>query len=312
MTLSDVGLLNTITTVSGDLPLVLARYNPNSALSQPPGPSSLQQTSAQIERLRRMGICADNISRGTETHLSPVVAQAFATSLNQIETFKILDATAYATSRRGVSVPFKNARGDVIFHPVMIHERQVSLVNRRNQPEFYSDSSKPLGLRYNTSFYTNHQDIKTVKNKKGHYEPFGILEIGGYIPEWAVTETKWVAHNEAVDAMKTKSAYIDNTNVMFLSFKGIYRSIMVNILSSPLVARARELDWEPVLLVKNLCLMETNDFGIHGWTFTTMNKSPKSFVSLLGFSHVQDPDNVVPTVKIISLTNCQNQLLAIK
>ena len=194
----------------------------------------------------------------------------------------------------------------------MIYNKELSVTNSSNRPEFFRDTSKPMGLRYNTSFYKSHQEVKMRKNADGGYEPFGILEIGAYQPQWAVTDTQWVNHNNSIDAMKTKSAYVPNTNVMFLSLKGIYSSIFCKIMASVLVARARELHWEPIFLLKNACLMESKDFGCNGWSFNTMDKTPKSYLTLLGFSKVGDPSNVCSTIKIISLTNASDQLLALK
>ena len=81
-------------------------------------------------------------------------------------------------------------------------------------------------------------------------------------------------------------------------------------MESSLVARARELNWSPVFVIKNAALLKSN-FGVNNAYFTTVNTKPKSFISLLGFCKIDDPSNPQSSVSIISLVNSDNRMLNI-
>ena len=80
-------------------------------------------------------------------------------------------------------------------------------------------------------------------------------------------------------------------------------------MKSSLVIQARLAGYQPVFLLKNALIQRSYNFGVNGYQFSSLDKRPKSYLALVGFSKGTTKDN---DFSLITLTNRRNELLTIR
>ena len=303
-----VSLLNTLTSVSGSISWQVSNSDRNNTTVMTSEDEQTEMANLQMQQMQAMGVIASDVSHTTSSFFAPIVRQAFSRSLRQIQVTNLDHAGKFATfNTDGTVVPKFNQKGDFIFIPFMIYNKRMSTVNRRDEPEFINDPARPNGKRYNTGYWNNHME---VKHYRGTRQRFSTIEFGALIPEWAVPAENYNEHCNAASGLAEAGGFVPGTNLMFMSLKTTYAYIFTKTMESSLVARARELYWSPVFVLKNAALLKS-DFGVNSAMVTTLNTQPKSFLSLLGFCKVNDPSNPRGSVTIISLVNENNNMLSL-
>ena len=307
-------LINDLARVSGSLPFTKAALLLSSVDVGKAGPDDvafagdvLSEEDLALHNLSAMGVDTnDGIVTGVSQFLSPVVEQCFMGPMDQLGVHNI-DGLNHFTRQiddDGLEI-LPNAKGSFLFTPVMIRDKKVSTVNNHNRPEFERVAT-PTGPKvlYNCKFWEANLVVKTLSPTTF----FSTLDVGFYMPIWSIPPDVRAHHSETLEWMKDNGPVLHG-GIGYLSLKQDYAHVFLHNMSSDLVVRGRIAGFFPIFLMKNCLLQRTKQaFAVNGYQFSSMNKKPKSYMTLVGFYKGKEEDG---TLSVITITNTKNELLTI-
>lgn len=257
-----------------------------------------------------MGLQTGEAFHGASRFHSPVVNQCLLQPMQKMSVFNV-DNYSHAvqvdiTSPEGKSMS-SNSKSCFFFSPLMIRNNTLSSVNNENVRE-YVRNPQTGEMEYNKSFWPANLVVKNLRNGG----TFTTLDVGMFIPQFVIPEEQLNAHREAVNFMELHGPCVHGSagnGVALLSLKQAYAHVFVSTMQSELVVQARKAGYHPLWLIKN-CLCQTSArFGINGYQFSTLDKRPKSYLSLVAF--YKGGTNGEPLI-MVTLTNNSNEFLKLK
>jgi hypothetical protein len=253
-----------------------------------------------------IGLCTSDVVAGTSEFLSPIVEQSLLVPMRALGMHNVATMKTYLKYTDGGVDMNHNAKHDLLFVPVMLNNHQLSEVNATNQKEFFV---QPDGSRvYNRNFWKSSLEVKQYKGKSGNRNTFSTLDVGMFQPIWTIPSSQREEHKEALEYMRMHGPVVKGkAPVTLLSLKNVYTHYFLQGMSSPLVCAARMAGFQPLWLMRN-CLLQKSNFGKNGWQFSSIDKTPKSYISLVGFCKGSEEKH---NLRVITLTNRNNKFLAL-
>ena len=307
--------INDVTEISGQIPFTKAR-NLQSAVDDPtatPGrrdysilTGGLSEDDVALGSLRAMGVeVTDAVTTGLSQFLSPQVETVFKDPMEDIGVHYI-DPYSSITRRGGDNIlqVVRHAKTNFLFSPVMVRNKKVSIVNNHNRREIEQvvDRNRTRFV-YNRKFWSSQLVIKNVSMD----QTLTTIDVGMMIPPWTIPPSQRQQNHASMEFLKDHGP-VYNSGIGFLNLKQNYAQVFLHNMESDLVVKARLAGFYPLFLIKNCLLQESRNFGVNGWQFSTMNKRPKSYLTLLGFWKGSEDNG---DLTIISVTNAKNQLIVI-
>lgn len=309
-TTGNVTLLNELTLFSGNCRLNRSALVVNRSSFANTGAinddHNMIEQHAAVDSLLSAGLDVSGIDTGLTPFLSSVVCQALLGPMESIGVCHISSMACFLeeTEKNGTILK-RNAKGHFFFAPMMVRDMRRSTVNNLNQPEFFSQADG--SLKYNKEFWSANLELK-ILSTGGH---FATINVGMFQPPWTIPEQHREEHNEALQYMLTNGPVVKGCatpEVTLLTLKKEYAHVFLAGMKSQLVVKARMAGFHPIWLMKNALLQKSQAFGINGWQFSSLDKSPKSYLSLVGFYKGTEADG---NLSIITLTNQNNEFLSV-
>ena len=253
--------------------------------------------------LEMAGIDMENVKTAITQFLSPIVSSHLLKPIQQMGVCNIDnmgDCLGHGGTGRMIAT---NTKSSFLFVPVMIRDKKFSLFNKENMKEFSLDSRG--SAIYNRDFWNAQKEIKRTKSGGA---PFTTMDIGFFQPLWTIPEEQLDNHLDALKFMKDNGPVVFNSNnICLMNLKNEYAHVFLTTMRSRLVAKARLQGYHPLWLIKN-CLLQSSNYGINGCQFSSMDKHPKTWLSLVGFCKGNPQDN---NFSLVTLTNAKDELLSI-
>jgi hypothetical protein len=252
-----------------------------------------------------IGLDVSRAVAGAGTFISPYVQQCFLPAMRAISMPNVACLADFVLNSEEVGMTFKkNPKKHVIFTPLMVNGHQLSKVNSRLETEIFLNYN--TGQRcYNTNFWKAQLDQKKTVGGGN----FFTLDVGMYIPLWCIPKERREEHLRVMKFCQEQGPMLFNsTQVNLLTLKNAYCHVFLGQMESPLVGAAILNGWRPLWMLKN-CFLQKTEYGIRGYQFSTLDKSPKSFMTLIGFFKGSEENH---DLKIITLENHNHQFLAIR
>jgi len=311
LTQTDIAFLNQLSKDSGGREYKRAKdpYAENQVAAAP-----VTHTSASTSpfgamwknSLSSLGVDVAEAVEGTTPFVSETVSQCLFHPMEAIGMHSVSTMADFINKNLedGMEVR-KNPKCNIIFVPVMINKGFVSNVNALNQPEFLlGPHNRPI---YNDTYWSSHMETKKTRSG-GEVKNFNTLDVGFFIPDWAIPDAQKEDHHQAMKFLKNCGPMVKQSdNVGHLNLKDHYAFHFIKQMQSSLVARARLAGFSPIWLMKN-CLLYKSAYGSNGYQFTSLNKNPKSFIHMCGFCKGSEKDGNLP---IVVLANQNNEFLAL-
>ena len=268
------------------------------------GPIAAANPFAQsaIDELESLGINSDSVLKNTTEIFSQVVHLCLLAPMRHLGVNHLSTAADFcpvnesAENKRMIN---QNHKGSFFFVPLMIQNKTVSLINSRNEAEFFHQHNQKI---CNRKFWEASLDIK--RKSTGGF--FKTLELGALMPEWTVAECFKHQHQDAMQWMASNAAVLPNKSTMLLSLKQECATVFLRNMQSELVAKARLAGFQPLFLIKNAIVQKTGRFGINGHQISTINLQPKSCLALVAFFRGSGDD-----LQIITLKNEEEEFMVI-
>lgn len=318
VTQEDRQLLDQLRRTSGQLRLVRAAFTPDADNpahdgdgNQPPPVLGLDDGAnnpnelASLRDMRAAGVDTDQVLLGMSQFLSPVVQTSLMGPIMSIGVYNIDSmANVLRQSKNGGTEVASNSKVSVLFIPIMVRNKHFSLYNNKNQNEFYYVQGEK---KYYKNFWSDQLEIKNKANNGG---TFSNIDIGMFQPKWSIPEDQLQDHEEALTWMRANGPVVPGSkDLVILNLKETYAYIFLIAMKSSLVIQARLAGYQPVFLLKNALIQRSYNFGVNGYQFSSLDKRPKSYLALVGFSKGTTKDN---DFSLITLTNRRNELLTIR
>lgn len=311
-------LANTLRVASGVLELTVAcdpqetnTYNPPEAVSAIACTPQLLQYQDNADWLRSFGsagVDIRNANVGTSAFLSPIVEQTMFHALRSVGVSNLDTMMSFLEPDGEDAYKMRqNPKCNILFMPIMLTHKMVSQVNMCNEYEFIRSNDGRSEPVYNTNYWKANVVTKMAKSTGG-WAHFSYLEIGMVMPRWSIPEPQMHNHDTACQYMKENGPFVANsTNVPILTLKNAYSYHFVQNMKTALVAKARKAGFHPLFVLKN-CYLQQTKFGVNNSQFSTIDKNPKSFLQLVGFTRGTEENG---DLTIIVLENKNKQLLRI-
>ena len=305
---SDKALVNDLTTTSGIYRLKKAS-DPFTRRRTGAGGADIVDNAAAAasevwrSNLAEIGIDTSDAVAGVDPFVSEVVKETLYHPMSSVGMFNVATMHDYLQQTDdGVGLALKsNPKEHILFVPVMVRKNQLSEVNNEGKREFINT---PHGLRYYGNFW---RDNLVMRNLAGGGF-FTTLDLGFYQPLWTIPEAQRADHAKALEFMKEHGPVLPNSNSLCLmTLKNEYVHAFVNQMGTQLVAKARLAGYHPIWLMKN-CFLQKTPYGLNGYQFSSLNKSPKSYIHLCGFCKGSEEEG---NLRIVVLANKNNQFLSI-
>jgi len=253
------------------------------------------------------GISVDDAVATAAGLVNPIVDSALLPAMRRIGANTIHHLNHFCPRVDGegaVRTMEKNAKGNIVFAPLMINaDKQLSLLNMNCQPEFFLDGS------FNRKFFEANKFNKNFKEGTAvHGAPFfTVLDMAGFTPEWTIAAGARWENNDAKSFMKQNGPVLASGHSL-ISLKGTCVNVFLNLMSTDLMARAKQAGFQPLFLLKNaLCQKVTKkNFGVNMHQFSTLNLQPKSYLVLAAFYSGQGNN-----LKVISITGPTGDFLTL-
>lgn len=263
---------------------------------------------AAMASMAAVSIPIEGFNAGVTRFLSPVVSQSLLGPMESIGVYNINHMGEFMEHSPTEGLMMKqNAKGHVFFTPLMVRQGEVSWTNNHNQGEFIT---QPDGsLEYNHNFWDANLELKQLRNGSG---TFATIDIGMVQPPWTIPESHRQTHNDAIHKMDDIGPILPGTlgpMAVLLTLKRNYAYVFTNTMKSNLVVKAKKAGFSPLWLMKYVLLQKCGNFGVNGWQFSSLDKQPKSYLSLAGFYKGTVEDG---NLTIITLTNAENEFLSIE
>jgi hypothetical protein len=313
----DRQLLDQLRRTSGQLQLVRAAFNPDAdnpahdgdGNQVPPilgldGGAENPNELASLQDMRAAGVDTNQVLLGISQFLSPVVQTSLMNPMMSIGVYNIDSmANVLRQSKTGGTEVASNAKVSVLFIPFMVRNKHFSLYNGKNQSEFYYVRGEK---KYYRNFWSDQLEIKNRPNEG----TFSNIDIGMFQPKWSIPNDQLQDHEEALAWMRANGPIVPGSkDLVILNLKQTYAYIFLIAMKSSLVIQARLAGYQPVFLLKNALIQRSYNFGVNGYQFSSLDKRPKSYLALVGFSKGTTEDH---DFSLITLTNRRNELLTIR
>jgi hypothetical protein len=266
-------------------------------------PDTIQQRA--LNEMASLGVKIDSVATAIIWFLSVTVQQSLLEPLEKLGVYNLQDMSHLTVFKQHGRDLCSNPKASFLFIPYISRDRKLSTVNNANRAEFFRDPATGA-LKYYMDFW---QDQLEIKNRKME-GTFSTLEIGMFIPEWSIPEEQLPAHRDALEWMKYNGRVLHgSSDILLLSLKQAYAHVFLHAARSDLVVKARMAGFQPVWLIKNCLLQKNSAYGINGYQFSSLDKPPKSYMSLVGFTTGKQEDG---TFRLITLTNNKKEFLSLK
>lgn len=238
-----------------------------------------------IAMMQENGVDVTGVRTNATQFFSPTIVSWFMGAMAEIGVHELHTGADYAPIDENSGIDRMLAttcKGCFFFTPIMLRGKETSLLNRKNVLEFYKIPSGPTPDKkfYNITYWRDNLDIKFKRHGDGH---FCTLELGAQMPSFCIPDSILAQHGIAMNWMAQHGPVFPNGETFFLSLKQEYSHVFLKNMETNLMKKAREANFQPLFLVKNIIIQKTDRFGINGQQLSTMNRSPKSYLLLAGF-----------------------------
>jgi hypothetical protein len=163
-----------------------------------------------------------------------------------------------------------------------VNGRVSPLHNRVYQKEFNMENGV---MSYNDRFWEGQKQFRNTKNGG----KMVLMEVCAKIPEFLLKQDQKQDHRDAITFMNDHGCGVGQGFVKFTFYKG-YVSAIVQMLTSPIVKKAKMYGFHPLFLLKNVLLANNSKYGIKGIQFVSVDQSAKTTILLTGFWRMKHDD----------------------
>jgi hypothetical protein len=300
---TDIALLNRLSLLSGTMQFQVS--SSNESLGERRMDDLAESADLAQAYFGSFGIDTSSTSLGVNPYVSPIVYEACFTALAGVGmTYCNTIADCIAQTEEGPKLNL-NHKFNFLFQ-VIPYDRgsDKSTIISPNGIRMFSRTDR--GNTYGRDFFRGFLEVKNRRDGG----LFSNLDVLMSIPTFAIPDLQMDAHVEACEIMSSIGPGCSNMrNAYQLSLKQAYAHHFLTVMSSEIVATMMEKGWAPLWLMKNCLLAKTDRiYAPSGYYFSSLDKTPKSYLHLVGFFRGTKENN---NLCIVTLTNNSNQFLRI-
>jgi hypothetical protein len=305
--LTDMTLLNRLSVLSGTMEFqVSSGENGNQVSSNQRHMEDLAE-SAELAKayFGASGIDVSDSFVGVNPYVSSIVAETCFTAMAAVGmTYCNTIADCIAQTEQGPRLKF-NGKFNFLLQAFPFDKLgNRSTIANPHGKTLFSRSADGKAV-YTRDFYRGFLEVKNRRDGG----LFSNLDILFSIPSFAVPDLQMDAHLDACEIMSQIGPGSSMPRAFQLSLKQAYAHHFINVMSSEMVSIMVENGWIPLWLMKN-CLLSKCDrtYAPTGSYFTSLDKTPKSYIHLVGFFRGTKEGK---DLSIVTLTNRSNHFVRI-